>query len=117
MPQGRRVGILTNAGGPGILAADACEAQGLELPALSPETTARLRAFLPEAASVGNPVDMLAAAEPEQYRRAERLLLADEGLDSLLAIFIPPVAANADAVAAAIVEGAAGPESPSWPSS
>ena len=55
VPRGRRVGILTNAGGPGILAADACEAQGLELPALSPKTTAALRAFLPAAASVGNP--------------------------------------------------------------
>ena len=64
VPRGRRVGILTNAGGPGILAADACEAQGLELPALSPKTIEALRAFLPAAASVGNPVDMLASAPP-----------------------------------------------------
>ncbi len=112
IPKGRRVGILTNAGGPGILAADACEARGLELPSLSPETSARLRAFLPAAASVGNPVDMLAAAGPEQYRRAEQILLADEGLDSLLVIFIPPIAANSEAVAAAIVEGSAGSRKP-----
>ena len=112
IPQGRRVGILTNAGGPGILAADACEGRGLTLPPLSAKTAAELRAFLPGAASVANPVDMLAAARPEDYRRAEKILLADEGLDSLLVIFIPPIAANADSVAAAIVEGAAGATKP-----
>jgi acetyl coenzyme A synthetase (ADP forming)-like protein len=108
VPRGRRVGILTNAGGPGILAADACEAWGLELPALSPSTAAKLRDFLPEAASVRNPVDMLASASPEEYRKAIKTMLADERLDSVLVIFIPPVATNAEAVAAAIVEGAKG---------
>ncbi|MFY9549578.1 MAG: GNAT family N-acetyltransferase [Thermoanaerobaculia bacterium] len=112
VPRGRRVGILTNAGGPGILAADACEAWGLELPSLSSKTAAQLRTFLPAAASVANPVDMLAAAQPEHYQRAEQILLADEGLDSLLVIFIPPIAANSEAVAAAIVEGAAGARKP-----
>ncbi|HEY1252304.1 MAG TPA: GNAT family N-acetyltransferase, partial [Thermoanaerobaculia bacterium] len=108
LPGGRRVGILTNAGGPGILAADACAAQGLELPSLSAATQRALRAFLPPAASVGNPVDLLAAATPEHYREAERVLLADASLDSLLVIFIPPIAENTEAVAAAIVEGATG---------
>ncbi len=70
MPKGPRVAILTNAGGPGILAADACEANGLQLPALSETTKLELRSFLPAAASVGNPVDMLASAPPEHYRRA-----------------------------------------------
>ena len=70
VPRGARVAILTNAGGPGILAADACEANGLELPALSEATRAELRSFLPAAASVGNPVDMLASAPPDHYRRA-----------------------------------------------
>ena len=70
IPRGARVAILTNAGGPGILAADACEANGLELPALSEATRAELRSFLPAAASVGNPVDMLASAPPDHYRRA-----------------------------------------------
>jgi acetyl coenzyme A synthetase (ADP forming)-like protein len=112
VPAGRRVGILTNAGGPGILAADACEAQGLELPAFAPRTSAALRAFLPEAASVGNPVDMLASATPAHYRQAETLLLADDAIDSLLVIFIPPIAANTDEVARAIVEGAAGSRKP-----
>jgi acetyl coenzyme A synthetase (ADP forming)-like protein len=112
VPRARRVAILTNAGGPGILAADACEAQGLELPALSPRTVEALRAFLPAAASVGNPVDMLASAPPEHYRRAEEILLADDAIDSLVVIFIPPIASNADEVAAAIVDGAAGARKP-----
>ncbi|HEY2797045.1 MAG TPA: GNAT family N-acetyltransferase, partial [Thermoanaerobaculia bacterium] len=112
IPKGRRVGILTNAGGPGILAADACAARGLELPPLEPRSARSLRAFLPAAASVGNPVDMLASAEPDHYRRAEEILLADEGLDSLIVIFIPPIAANSEAVARAIVEGSAGSGKP-----
>ena len=112
VPRGRRVGIVTNAGGPGILAADTCETRGLEVPALSAKTMAALRAFLPAAASVGNPVDMLASAPPEHYRKAERILLADDALDSLIVIFIPPIAANAEDVARAIVDGAAGSRKP-----
>ena len=76
VPRGPRVAILTNAGGPGILAADACEANGLELPPLSEATRAELRSFLPAAASVGNPVDMLASAPPDHYRRALAAILA-----------------------------------------
>ena len=75
VPRGGRVAILTNAGGPGILAADACEANGLQLPPLGEATRAELRAFLPAAASVGNPVDMLASAPPEHYRRALKAIL------------------------------------------
>jgi len=105
VPKGRRVAIVTNAGGPGILAADACEAQGLELPALTPGTVQELRAFLPAAASVANPVDMLAAAPPDHYARTLRLVLADPNVDSVLVIFIPPIATDPDAVARAILEG------------
>ncbi len=105
VPRGRRVAVVTNAGGPAILAADACEAQGLELPPLSAETTAALRSLLPAAASVANPVDMLASAPPEHYSRVLRLVLADPSVDSLLVIFIPPIATNVDAVASAVVEG------------
>lgn len=105
VPRGRRVAIVTNAGGPGILATDACEAQGLEFPSLAPETTAALRAFLPAAASVANPVDMLAAAPPDHYQRTLKLVLADPNVDSVLAIFIPPIATDPEAVARAIVDG------------
>jgi acetyl coenzyme A synthetase (ADP forming)-like protein len=110
IPRGRRVAILTNAGGPGILAADACEANGLELPALGDATVQELRSFLPAAASVGNPVDMLASAPPDHYRRALRAIIRDDHVDSVLAIFIPPLVTSPDAVAAAIVEGASGVE-------
>lgn len=106
IPAGPRVGILTNAGGPGILAADACEGHGLVLPALGDQTVADLRTFLPAAASVTNPVDLLASASAEDYRRAMRLLLSDPHVDSLVVIFTPPLVTEPAAVAAAIVDGA-----------
>ena len=108
IPRGARVAILTNAGGPGILAADACEANGLELPSLSDATRAELRSFLPAAASVGNPVDMLASAPADHYRRALAAILCDESVDSVIAIFIPPLVTEPDAVAAAIAAAASG---------
>jgi acetyl coenzyme A synthetase (ADP forming)-like protein len=106
VPAGRRVAILTNAGGPGILCADACERDGLELPMLSDDTVKELRSFLPHAASVANPVDMLASATPEQFGRATRALLADERVDSLIVIFIPPLVTDPESVAREIVEAA-----------
>ena len=105
LPGGPRVAILTNAGGPGILAADTCEANGLELPALSESTRVELRSFLPAAASVANPVDMLASAPPEHYERALSAILRDDQVDSAIVIFIPPLVTQPDAVAAAIAEG------------
>jgi acetyl coenzyme A synthetase (ADP forming)-like protein len=112
LPAGRRVAILTNAGGPGILAADACEANGLELPPLSTGTQNDLRAFLPAAAAVGNPVDMLASAPPDDYRRALTALLRDENVDSVITIFIPPLVTQPDAVATAIAEASRGATKP-----
>ncbi len=102
VPRGPRVAIITNAGGPGILAADACEAQGLELPSLSDATVAELRSFLPAAASVGNPVDMIASASADSYGRALRAVLRDDRVDSVLVIFIPPLVTHADDVARAV---------------
>jgi acetyl coenzyme A synthetase (ADP forming)-like protein len=104
LPLGRRVGIVTNAGGPGILASDACEGSGLEIPQLSEETRAKLRAFLPAAASVGNPVDMIASADAEDYRRAIRVMLDDPSIDSILVIYIPVFATDAASVSAVIGE-------------
>jgi acetate---CoA ligase (ADP-forming) len=102
VPAGRRIAIVTNAGGPAILAADACEANGLELPVLSPETQATLRSFLPAAASVTNPVDMIASAGADDYRRALAAVAADPKVDSIIAVFIPPLLEAAPQVAAAI---------------
>ncbi len=107
LPRGRRVAILTNAGGPGILAADACEARGLEVVPLAEETRAELRTFLPNAASVTNPVDMLASAPAEHYRLALGALLRDDHVDSVLTIFIPPLVTEPDAVASAVAAVAA----------
>jgi acetyl coenzyme A synthetase (ADP forming)-like protein len=109
LPGGRRVGIVTNAGGPGILCADACEARGLETPPLSEPTQGRLRALLPAEASVGNPVDLIAAATAEQYRQALGLVAADPNVDAVVVIFIPPLVTRAEDVARAILEAAAEP--------
>jgi len=89
LPAGRRMAILTNAGGPGILAADACEPAGLTIAALSPGTTDTLRSFLPPTAAVSDPVDMIATASPGDYRKALPALLEDPGVDAVLAMFIP----------------------------
>ncbi|MEO8033193.1 MAG: GNAT family N-acetyltransferase, partial [Acidobacteriota bacterium] len=102
LPKGDRVAIVTNAGGPGILAADACEANGLTLAQLSEETAASLRAILPSAASVGNPVDMIASASAEQYRAALSLVLADPAVDSVIVIYIPVLPTESMQVAGAI---------------
>lgn len=107
LPKGQRVAILTNAGGPAILAADACESHGLVVPALREETLASLREFLPAEAGLQNPVDMLAAATADDYARALRILLQDDSVDSAIVIFIPPLVTQPEAVARAISEVAA----------
>jgi acetyl coenzyme A synthetase (ADP forming)-like protein len=102
LPQGRRVGVLTNAGGLGILCADACEAAGLELPEPTEETRSALAGTVPAEASLANPVDMLGSATAASYAAAIPPLLADKRLDALIVLFVPPVVAGADEVAAAI---------------
>jgi len=112
VPRGKRVAILTNAGGPGIMAADACESAGLELPALSAKTTKALRGFLPAEASVRNPVDMIASARAESYEKALALLVADENVDAVIVIFVPPLVTGAPDVARAILAGGKGSKKP-----
>jgi acyl-CoA synthetase (NDP forming) len=106
LPGGRRVAIVTNAGGPGILAADACEANRLVLATLGDATRSELRSFLPPSATVNNPVDMLASAPPEHYARTLAAVVRDPGVDSVLTIFIPPLVTEAEPVATAIHEAA-----------
>ncbi len=101
-PAGRNVAVLTNAGGLGILCADACEAAGLDLAELGPETLEALSALLPSEASVTNPVDMLGGAAAATYADAVPRILADTRVDALIALFAPTVAATADEVALAI---------------
>jgi len=107
LPHGRRVAVVTNAGGLGILCADACEAARLELPPLGVETRADLARVLPRESSVANPVDLLGSATAATYEAALPIVLADPAVDALIALFVPPVVAGADEVAAAIRDAVA----------
>ena len=107
LPNGPRTAIITNAGGLGILCADACESVGLEVESLSSATQERLREVLPPDASVRNPVDLLGSATAPTYQAVLPLVLADPGVDSVIVLFVPPVVATADEVARAIVSAAA----------
>ena len=109
LPQGRRVAIMTNAGGPGILCADACEAGELLVLELSATTKAQLAAFLPPQASVRNPVDMIASAGPDHYCQTIEVLLGADEIDILVVIYIPVAVSQhpliLDAIRAGIAAG------------
>jgi acetyl coenzyme A synthetase (ADP forming)-like protein len=107
LPRGRRVAIVTNAGGPGILAADACETAGLSVVELSETTRREIARGLPVEAQVGNPVDLIASAGPDQYRRAVEGLLTAEETDALLILYTPVDTTHSAAVVAAIRDGVA----------
>jgi acetyltransferase len=104
-PKGNRIAILTNAGGPAILATDALAARGLQIAPLSPETQKRLREILSPQASVANPVDMTGSSTALQYTQCMDIILSDESVDSLLVIFVPPIFLHTREVAEAIAEG------------
>ena len=106
LPRSRRTAVLTNAGGPGILAADALEASGLELVELTAGTTKKLAPLFPAEASIRNPLDMIASATPNGYRAALEALLRDPGTDAVVPIFVPPLGIRQEDVVAAIVEAA-----------
>jgi len=91
VPRGRRVAIVTNGGGPGILAADACEQHGLELPEFSPETIEELRSISKRDIVIHNPLDLTGRATEEQYEGILKLLATDKGNDAVIVIFAPPV--------------------------
>ncbi len=88
-PKGKRLTILTNAGGPGVLATDALISHGGELATLSPETVDALNQILPRHWSHGNPIDILGDADPERYAKAIAVALTDPNTDGLLAILTP----------------------------
>lgn len=118
LPRGKRVGIITNAGGPGILCADACEANGLIVPELREETSAALRSFLPETAGVSNPIDMVASAGASSYRHTIETLLTSGEMDALILIHIvldrsdPALVLQAIADAMESARGSGTPEIP-----
>lgn len=102
LPQGRRVAILTNAGGLGILCADACEANGLVVQPLSPRTKQNLREFAAPAASVENPVDMIASASAEDFHKATEVVLSSDEVDALIVLTIDVGLADNAAIARAV---------------
>jgi acetate---CoA ligase (ADP-forming) len=102
IPKGNRLCILTNGGGPGIIAADAAIAAGLQVPTLSEATQAKLRAVLPGAASVSNPIDVIANSGTQEYRACLEILCNNPDFDALLVIFIPPLATPIREVAQAL---------------
>jgi acetate---CoA ligase (ADP-forming) len=112
LPRGRRVALLTNAGGLGILCADACDGAGLELAPLADETVKALSELLPVEASIANPVDLLGSATAATYEAVLPLLLADARVDAAIVLFVPPVTAGADEVAEALARAAKGSEKP-----
>ena len=107
LPKGQRVGIITNAGGPAILCTDACEAIGLSVPELSHATAAALSAFLPPAASVKNPVDLIASAAPDHYTHAITTLLASKEVDALIVLYMSVTVGDAASIANGILRGIA----------
>ena len=104
LPKGNKVAIVTNAGGPGIMATDAICEFGLEIAQLSEKTTQTLRANLPPAASVRNPVDMIASANINDYRATLETVLDDENVDAVMVINLPLVNVDPMEIAKAIVE-------------
>ena len=105
-PRGRRVAIVTNAGGPAILCADACEGEGLLIPRLADATVQALAAILPAEGTAANPVDLIAAATPDLYLRAVETVGRDPGVDAVIVILVPSHSAPAEETARAVAEAA-----------
>ncbi|MGH7865546.1 MAG: acetate--CoA ligase family protein, partial [Candidatus Binataceae bacterium] len=106
LPTGARIGVVTNAGGPGILFADACEARGLGLAKLADETIVGLRMSLPSRAGFANPIDMTASATPQEYERTIAQVGLDPNVDALAVIYVPPMVTQPQEIAAAVARGA-----------
>jgi len=111
-PAGNRVAVLTNAGGLGILCADACDAQNLSLPELAAETLLALSEVTPPEASLSNPIDLLGSANAALYERVLPLIQADPNVDAVIALFVPPVVENAHAVEEVLARYAKSSEKP-----
>ena len=112
VPAGSRVAILSNSSGPARLALDACRGAGLVRATLGPDTEAAIASEVPMATHVANPLDLTFQAEPEHFESALRHLLADDGVDAVIAIYAPPLEERTEAVAGAIARGADGGRKP-----
>jgi len=107
LPGGNRVAIVTNAGGPGIMCADACQAAGLELPELPAALQRELSASAPAEASLRNPVDLIASASAAAFTETIEAVGRSGAVDAIVALFVPPLVTEADDVAHAIRGAAA----------
>lgn len=112
LPKGNRVAIVTNAGGPGILATDACIGMGLELATFSEKTRASLKDILPPEASIDNPIDQIASADYESYKNTLETVFRDDNVDGVIVIYVPPLVTNPLEVARGIVDATIGSEKP-----
>ncbi|MCF0253435.1 MAG: acetate--CoA ligase family protein [Duodenibacillus sp.] len=113
LPKGDRIAIVTNSGGPGIMATDAICERGMQMAKISDETKAKLRSFLPAAASVKNPVDMIASAPLEHYKQTLETVLDDDAVDMVIVIYLPFLGLKDVDVARAVMDiRAAKPEKP-----
>jgi len=106
LPKGKRLAILTNGGGPGIIAADAASRNGLEVIDFSPETVEKIRPVLKRDINIANPLDTTASATAEEYEGSLKVLAEDDNIDAVLAIFIPPIVINNEEVMKAISRAA-----------
>ncbi|KAA3606748.1 MAG: hypothetical protein DWQ01_17175 [Planctomycetota bacterium] len=112
LPKGKRVAIVTNAGGPAILATDACVAEGLEMADLQASTLSKMKPHLPPEASTRNPVDLIASADAQRFDKALGALIADRNVDMVLAIFVSPVMIDSAAVARVFAKRASRTQKP-----
>jgi acetyltransferase len=112
LPQGRQVAIITNAGGPGIMATDACEKQGLNLASLSTDTVSFLQERLPAAANFYNPIDVLGDARADRYRLALKAALEDDHVDAVILLLTPQAMTEIEETARSVVELAQGYDKP-----
>ena len=108
LPRGKRVAIVTDAGGPAIMCTDFLIENGMEMATLSEATVASMRAWAPPEASLRNPVDLIASAGPEEYRKGVEAVLKDESVDAAIVIYVPPIVTEEVNVARAIVGAARG---------
>ncbi|MBC8277082.1 MAG: acetate--CoA ligase family protein [FCB group bacterium] len=104
LPEGDRVAVMTNAGGPGILITDALVNHKLKMADFSDETIAKFKEYMPPEASFSNPIDMIASADPPGYKKTLRILLSDPLNDAVVVIFVKPVTADPVGTAKAIVD-------------
>ena len=105
LPAGCRVGILTNSGGPGVLCADSCAAEGLTVPELPKQTQSTLASFLPLTAALRNPVDVIGFATEDQHARAVQTVLTAGEVDAIIILHVSVRAQDNDPVAAGIIRG------------